>query len=85
MLLINKFNKRIRCSLFVIDICSKHTWVVPLKDQKCSKITKTFQKTLEESGYKPNKIGVGKGSEFYSSSMKSWLKDYGIEMYSTHN
>ena len=57
MQLINKLNKRIRGSLFVIDIYSKHTWVVPLKYQKCSKITKTFQKTLEESGYKPNKIG----------------------------
>ena len=34
---------------------------------------------------KPNKIWIDKGSEFYNRSMKSWLKDNDIEMYSTHN
>ena len=27
----------------------------------------------------------GKGSEFCNRSMKSWLRDNDIEMYSTHN
>ena len=27
----------------------------------------------------------GKGSEFGNRSMKSWLRDNDIEMYSTHN
>ena len=39
----------------------------------------------DKSGRKPNKIWVGKGSEFYNSSFKKWLKDNGIEMYSLHN
>ena len=34
---------------------------------------------------KPNKIWVDKGSEFYNRSMKSWLQDNDIVMYSTHN
>ena len=34
---------------------------------------------------KPNKIWVDKGSEFYNSSFKIWLKDNDIEMYSIHN
>ena len=34
---------------------------------------------------KPNKIWVDKGSEVYNRSMKPWLKDNDIEMYSTHN
>ena len=34
---------------------------------------------------KPNKICVAKGSEFCSRSMKSWLQDNDIEMYSTQN
>ena len=34
---------------------------------------------------KPNKIWVEKGSEFYNSSFKTWLKDNDIEMYSIHN
>ena len=37
---------------------------------------------LDESNPKPNKIWVNKGSEFYNSSMKSWLQN---NMYSTHS
>ena len=39
---------------------------------------------LNESNCKPNKIWVNKGGEFYNRSMKSWLQDNNIEMYSTH-
>ena len=31
------------------------------------------------------KIWVDKGSKCYNKSMKSWLQDNNIEMYSTHN
>ena len=31
---VSKFNKRIRFLLCVIDIFSKHAWVIPLKDKK---------------------------------------------------
>ena len=34
---------------------------------------------------KPNKIWVDKGSEYYNSFFKKWLKDDDIEMYSMHN
>ena len=34
---------------------------------------------------KPNKIWFDKGSECYNSSVKKWLKDNDIEMYSIHN
>ena len=48
------------------------------------KIINTFQKVLNESGCKPKKIWVHKSSEFYNRSIKSWLQDNDIEMYSTH-
>ena len=44
-----------------------------------------FKKILDNSNRKPNKIWVSIGSEFYNGSMKSWLQDNNIEMYSTHN
>ena len=85
MQLIIKFNKRFRFLLCVIDIFSKYAWVVPLKDKKGISIVNAFQKILKESDRKPNKIWVDKGSEFYNSSFKKWLKDNNIEMYSIHN
>ena len=44
-----------------------------------------IQKILKESYRKPNKIWVDKGSEFYNTFIKKWLKNNDIEMYSIHN
>ena len=33
----------------------------------------------------PDQICVDRGSEFYDRSMKSWLQDNDIEIYSIHN
>ena len=85
MQLISKFNKGFRFLLSAIDIFSKCAWVVPLKDKKGISIVDPFQKILDISGRKPNKIWVNKGSEFYNNSFKKWLKDNDIEMYLIHN
>ena len=63
----------------------KHIWVASSKDEKYITITNAFQKTLDNSKHKPNKIWVGKGSNFYNRSVQLWLKDNDIEMYLTHN
>ena len=57
---------------------------MPLKDKKGITITNAFQKILDESNWKPNRIWVDKGSKFHNRSMKSWLVKIGIEMYSMH-
>ena len=56
-----------------------------MKDKKGISIVDAFQKILDESGRKPNKILVDKGSEFYNNYFKKWLRDNDIEMYSIHN
>ena len=84
MQLISNFNKGFRFLLCVIDIFSKYAWVVPLKDKKGVSIVDAFQKILDDSNRKPNKIWVDKGSEFYNSFFKKWLKDNDIEMYLIH-
>ena len=48
-------------------------------------IANAFQKVLDKSGRKPKKIWVDKGSGFYNSSFKKWLKDNDINMCSIHN
>ena len=48
-------------------------------------IVNAFQKILDKSARKTNKVWVDKRSEFYNSSFKKWLKDNDIEMYSIHN
>ena len=83
--LISKFNEGFRFLLRAIDIFSKYACFVSLKEKKGVTITNDFQKVLDKSGHKPNKIWVDKRSKFYNSCFKKWLKDNNIEMYSIHN
>ena len=77
--LISKFNKGI------IDLFSRYSWVIPLKNKKGDSIVDGFKKILDDSGRKPTKIWVDHGSEFYNNKFKSFLKNNDIEMYSTFN
>ena len=85
MQLLSKHNKGIRYLLCVIDLFSKYAWVVPLKDKKRVSTVNAFQKILDSSKRKPNKIWVDLGSEFYNNVFKKWLKGNEISMYSTYN
>ena len=40
---------------------------------------------MDESNRKPNKIRIDKGSEIYITSIKLFLQNNDIEMYSTYN
>ena len=64
MQLIRTFNKKLRFLLCVIDLFSKYAWGLPLKDKKGVTIANAFQKILNDSKRKLNKIWVDKGSEF---------------------
>ena len=64
MQLISKFNRGFRFLLSIIDIFTKYTWVVPLKDKKGVSIVNAFQKILKKSNQKPNKIWLTKEVNF---------------------
>ena len=65
-----------------IDLFSKYTWIVPLKDKRGITIVNAFQKIISK-GRKPNKIWVDQGGEFYNNLFKRFLKINNIEMCST--
>ena len=85
MQLLSKFNEGFRILLCVIGIFSKYTWVIPLNNKKGISIVNGFQKIINNSKRKPNKIWADKGSEFYNNYFKKWLKDNDIVMYLTNN
>ena len=64
---------------------SKNTGDVPLKDKKRITVVNAFQKILDSSNRKPNKIWVDQGGEFYNNLFNRFLKINKIEMYSTYN
>ena len=73
MQLISKFDKRIHYFLYTIDILSKYTSVIILKDERGIPITNAFQKILDESNHKPIKVWVDKDNKFDNRSVKSFL------------
>ena len=72
MKLLNKYNKGYKFLLCVIDMYSKYAWVIPLKDKNDISIVNGFQKIINDSKRRPNKIWVDRGSEFYNNSFKKW-------------
>ena len=64
MQLLGKYNKGIKYLLCMIDSFSKYVWVIPLKDKKGVSIANGFEKVLNDSKRKPNKIWVDRESEF---------------------
>ena len=56
MKLISKFNKGVGFLFCVIEIFCKYARVVHLKDKKGGTIVNAFQKVLDKSDRKPNKI-----------------------------
>ena len=57
----------------------------PLKGKRGISIVNAFQKSLDSSNRKPNKLWVDKGREFYNKLFKRFLKVNSIEMYSAQN
>ena len=55
-----------------------------MKDKKGIRITNAFEKIFKKSNRKRKKVWVDKGSGFYNRTMKSFLQNDNIEMYSTH-
>ena len=64
---LNKYNKGKKYLLCTIDLLSKYTWVIPIKDEKGTSIVNAFKKIISK-GRKPNKIWVDQDSEFYNNS-----------------
>ena len=81
MQLISKFIRFLFCAIYIFD---KYAWVTSWKDEKDIAIPNGFQKILNKSRRKPNKVSLDKGSEFCNRSIKSCLKDNDIETYSIH-
>ena len=56
MQLLSRQNKGLKYLLCVIDLFSKYAFVVSLKDKKGASFVQGFEKIVNESGRRPNKI-----------------------------
>ena len=78
-----KLNKGYRYLLTCIDIFSKYSWVIPLKDKKGITIKNALQKIFKER--KPKFLWTDRGTEFYNKQVQDLLNENNIKLYSTNN
>ena len=69
------------CYWYFQQICL----IYSIKDKKGITTVNAFQKNLDKSNRKTNKIWVEKGSKYYNRSMNFWLEKNAVEMYPAHN
>ena len=59
--------------------------IYSIKDKKGITTSNAFQKNLDKSNRKTNKIWVEKGSKCYNRSINFWLEKNAEGMYPAHN
>ena len=78
-----KLNKGYRYLITCIDIFSKYSWVIPLKDKKGITIKNALEKIFNER--KPKFLWTDRGTEFYNKQVQDLLNENNIKLYSTNN
>ena len=78
-----KLNKGYRYLLTCIDIFSKYSWVIPLKDKKGITIKNALEKIFKQR--KPKFLWTDNGKEFYNKQVQDLLNENNIKLYSTNN
>jgi transposase InsO family protein len=71
--------------LLVIDTFSKFLWCEPLKNKKADGVRVALAKIITTSKRRPQLLHTDKGTEYYAGPVKSYLKEQGIRIYSTHS
>ena len=73
----SKDNNVIQYLLTVIDIFSKFLWIIPLKRKSGQKVANALWRILKE--WRPSKIWVDKGREFYNKEVQKLVELYSTE------
>ena len=78
-----KLNKGYRYLITCIDIFSKYSWVIPLKEKKGINVKNSLEKIFNER--KPKFLWADRGKEFYKKQVQDLLNENNIKLYSTNN
>ena len=70
-----RINKGVNYLLTVIDVLSRHAWVVPLKSKSVSRSLETIFVTSQRW---PNYLATDEGKEFHNSHVKNLLAKYKV-------
>jgi hypothetical protein len=72
-----------RYILSVIELYSRKAWGFPLKNKKTTTVVSKFKELFKELPENPSYLWTDLGKEFVGKPMKDFLKQHGMEQYST--
>ena len=78
-----KLNKGYRYLLTCIDIFSKYSWVIPLKDKRGINVKNALEKIFKQG--LPKFLWTDRGTEFYNKQVQDLLNENNIKLYSNNN
>ena len=71
--------------LTVIDVLSRHAWVVPLKTKSAQSVSRALETIFVTSQRWPNYLTTDEGKEFYNSHVKKLLAKYKVHHFSVYS
>jgi hypothetical protein len=69
--------------LVILDVYSRKAWAYPLKNKKTTTVLEKFKELFKELPKPPKFLWTDLGKEFVGKPMKDFLKEHGVEQYST--
>jgi hypothetical protein len=78
------YNKGLKYLLTCIDVLSRYTWVVPLKDKTEKTLKEAFQVMLK-TGRQPILLQTDRGTEFTNRVFRKFLKGNEVHFFTTYN
>ena len=81
---LSSYNKGFKYLLTCIDVLSRYTWVVPLKDKTEKTLKDAFQ-VIFKSGRRPIRLQTDKGTEFTNRVFQKFLKEHDVHFFITYN
>lgn len=82
---IKQFNYGYTYILTVIDVLSKYAWAVPIQKKTPEAVVKAFEKILQESGRRPERLFTDRGLEFVGMPFKKYLREQAIQQLTSQN
>ena len=77
-----KHNDKKRFYLTIVDVLSRFAFVCR---KTPAEVVAAFESVVRQGGVTPVALHTDRGTEFYNTQMKAWLKKHDIRHYSTHS
>jgi len=72
--------------LTCIDVLSRYAYAVPVKSKSAPDMLAAMHKLFEIAApRKPRRLQTDKGKEFYNAPVRNFLKEQGVELFSTNS